>query len=131
MTAVKQVESAINWLNRDVQMAQSVSMTDPNGFPFTLSWVEWNNKKQQVTYRLGDMVGEAKQLERQHLTYDPGGDVIDNQTTVVARFIDPGSTMTNCQYSGSVFIYRITATVAGFRSASETRKGEIIPRPSP
>ncbi len=130
MTAVKQVENAIHWLNRDVQGAQSVNIA-PSGFPLTLTWVEWNNKKQEVTYRLGDMGGGAKQLERQHVTYDASGNVIGNQTTLVARYIDPGSTMTNCQYSGGVFTYTITATVTGLRSASETRKGEIKPRPSP
>jgi len=42
MKVVKQVESAIHWVSRDMQTAQIVKTDDPEML-LTLTWVEWNN----------------------------------------------------------------------------------------
>jgi type II secretory pathway component PulJ len=56
MTAVKQVESALYWINRDVQMSQEiVTGNDPigTGFPLTLSWTDYSGSNDyQVVYSL-------------------------------------------------------------------------------
>jgi len=110
MTAVKQVENAIHWLSRDVQQAQTIP---PTGFPLTLTWVNWDNTVHQVTYTLA-----GGELTRTDVT--GGGEPI-----VVARHIDPA---TECDFTGGVFTFTITATVSGFRPSTETRVGEILPR---
>lgn len=118
MMAVKQVENAIHWVRQDVQMAQIVEPSGGTGFPLNLTWVDWNNTVNQVTYNLED-----GQLERQHCVN--GG---EPSSMVVARHIDPDSVMTNCQFAGGVFILEITAAVGGFRPASESRVAEVVPR---
>jgi len=118
MTAVKQVENAIHWVRHDVQMAQIVEPGGDAGFPLNLTWVEWNNTMNEVTYNL-----ENGQLERYH--YVNGG---EPSMMVVAQHIDPDSEMTNCQFAGCMFTLKITATVGDFRSASESRVVEVVPR---
>jgi type II secretory pathway pseudopilin PulG len=130
MTAVKQVENAIQWLSRDAQMAQVVSApAQTNGLPLTLSWVDWDGTNYQVNYQLVSS-GATKQLQRQYLVSDANNVAISNQTTIPAQFINSGATSTNVQYANGVLSYKITSTVTGFRSASETRTGQFIPRTS-
>jgi Tfp pilus assembly protein PilW len=52
MTAVKQMENALYWIGRDAQMAQTVQTQGASGFPFTISWVDWENKNNSVTYSI-------------------------------------------------------------------------------
>ena len=120
MEAVKQVENAIHWLSRDAQMAQELELAaepDPDGFPLTLSWVEWEGDQITVTYSIVD--GE---MIRSH---SGDGDL------VVARHINSDEDMTNCDYENWVFNFRITATIGGYpEEVSETRDGKISPRPA-
>jgi prepilin-type N-terminal cleavage/methylation domain-containing protein len=118
MTAVKEVENAIHWITQDALMAQSVNATDTTGFPLTLSWVEWNNTTHVVTYR----VQNGQLVRSQSLN---GGQA---STTVVVPHID--SAQTNCQFTSGGLAFKITATIGGFRWASETRSFNIIPRPT-
>lgn len=125
MTAVKQVESAIHWIRHDAFMAQVVEPSGDSGFPLKLTWVEWDNTTNEVTYSLQD-----GKLQRGHVTYDASGAVIDNQTSVVAQHIDSSSEMTSVQWDGSTLSLKITATLTGFRTSSETRVVEVLARPS-
>lgn len=116
MTAVKQVESAIHWVSRDLQMAQTVETDDPDpATVLTLTWREWDNPEDivQVTYTLdnGDL--------RRHSV---------SGQTIVARHIE--STSVNHTGGELNFTVTVTATLGGLRSASETRVVEVIPRPS-
>ena len=121
MTAVKQVESAIHWLSRDIQMAQTVQPGGSDGFPLVLSWTEWDNTVNQVTYSLA-----GDQFQRSH-SIDGGEAVV----TTVARHIDTDTAMTNCQFTDGVLSFKLTAALGiGAQASSETRVGEIIPRPS-
>ena len=64
MTAIKQLENASYYINRDGQMAQTVEIAypDPDGFPLTLTWVEWDsNDEIQVVYSIA-----GNQLTRKH-----------------------------------------------------------------
>lgn len=120
MEAVKQVENAIFWLSRDVQMAQVLepeALPDQDGYPLDLTWVEWDGDEINVAYSIVD--GE---MIRSHSV---DGDL------VIARQINSDPDMTNCDYENWVFNYRITATVSGYpEEISETREGTITPRSS-
>jgi prepilin-type N-terminal cleavage/methylation domain-containing protein len=117
VTTVKQVESAAYWIGRDTQMAQSVETSGGSGFPLNLSWVEWDNTTHQVRYDIDN--GE---LKRSHSVN--GGVPTQN---VVAQHIDNNPDMTSCQFANGVLTFRVTASVGGFRPASETRMGRAIP----
>jgi prepilin-type N-terminal cleavage/methylation domain-containing protein len=121
MTAIKEVEYAIHWITPDAQMAQSLNSTAPSGFPLTLTWVEWNNTSNNVTYSV-----QNGQLQRSQSVN--GGQPID---TILMRHLNPDPQMTNCQFSSGVLTFKITATVTGFRSVSETRSLNIISRSTP
>jgi prepilin-type N-terminal cleavage/methylation domain-containing protein len=120
MVAVKQVENAASWLNQDGQMARTVQVSGDSGFPLTLSWTEWNNTTHQVVYLI-----QNNQLKRSHSLNSAAPTV-----TVAANYVDPGLGMTNCQYAEGIITCKLTATVGGFRTSTETRTFSILPRPS-
>jgi len=122
MTVVRQVQNAGYWISQDTLMAQIVTPSGATGFPLTLTWAEFgvDEDEHQVVYTLlGD------QVKREHYTNrdtNPGSDA----TTFVAQFIDSIS----CQFAGGELTLTVSASVDGYRQASETRTYEIIPRPS-
>ena len=118
LTVLKQIENAAHWINRDVQMSQTVQPGGGSGFPLTLSWVEWDNTAHQVTYSL--VSGE---LQRSHSV-----DGSAPTQYVVAEYISNDPAQTSCQFTGGVFTFKITASVGGFRPAIETRTAQVIPR---
>jgi prepilin-type N-terminal cleavage/methylation domain-containing protein len=122
MIAVKQVENAIHYISRDVQMSQIVepaASPDPDGFPLTLTWVEWDNTENVVTYSI---VGN--ELKRSHS--QDGGTATEK---VVAQYIDVGSDKTNCDFVDWVFDLRVTITVSGYpETISEMREIKVTPR---
>jgi prepilin-type N-terminal cleavage/methylation domain-containing protein len=119
MTAVKAVENAIHWITDDAQMAQQVDVTGPAGFPLTLSWVEWSGDFDCATYNLVD-----GQLQRSYtLNHGPP------EINVIAANID--SSRTSCALVGRLVEFTVTATVDGFRPASETRTITIQRRSGP
>jgi hypothetical protein len=54
MPAIKQLESAMNRFNRDVDLPRTVVTAEENGFPLELSWMEWDNTVRSVTYSTGE-----------------------------------------------------------------------------
>jgi len=123
MIAIRQVQNAGYWISHDAQMAQIIEPAvdpDPDGFPLTLTWAEWKNTVNQVTYTIVD--SELKRTHRSVSPEEPSTTV----ETVVAQCIDPE--MTNCKFLGGVLSFQVTATVG---SSSETRVYEITPRPDP
>jgi prepilin-type N-terminal cleavage/methylation domain-containing protein len=120
MTAVKEVENAIHSISRDVQMAQIISTdtSDPSGLPLTLTWVDWDNTTYSVIYSVQD-----DQLTR---TMNSG------TATVMVSHLDIPQTV--CHYdvdtilNRKIFTMQLTSTVVGYRTASESRSIEIIPR---
>lgn len=119
MTAVKQVESAVYWISHDAQMAQSVQTDGGSGFPLILTWVEWDNTSNSVTYSIQDN-------ELQRACSVNGG---EPTSTVIAQYINGDSEATNCQFSEGILTFKITASLGGFRPTSETRVREIFPKP--
>jgi prepilin-type N-terminal cleavage/methylation domain-containing protein len=121
MSATKEIENAIHRITPDAQMAESVTMTAPSGFPLTLTWIEWNNNSHNVTYSVQN--GQLKRSQSVN-----GGQPTE---TILIPHLNPDSQMTNCQFSSGVFTFKITATIGGFRPASETRSFNIISRSTP
>lgn len=123
LIAVKQVETAINTINRDAYMAQSVQIDQLNNFTFTFGWTEWNNTKHTVNYSIS---AQGNKLIRSEIinTSQP---VI----TTVANYINSNPSMTNCTLdTGSlpeVFKFTLSVTVTGFKSATETRTCQVTP----
>lgn len=118
--AVKQVENAIHWMSRDVQMAQIVQDNVGSGFPLSLTWVEWGNTTNQATYFL--------QGDELHRSFAVNGVTLTN--TVIAQPIDSHTAMTWCSYdrASKVLTLQVTSSVGGFRGASETREVLVVPR---
>jgi prepilin-type N-terminal cleavage/methylation domain-containing protein len=127
MVAVKQVENAIHHVNRDVQMAQVVEITDPDPdgdhFPLMLTWVEWDNTVNEVIY---DVAGGE-------LTRSYSEDHGVPQDSVVARYVVKDAADTYCDFDEVewIFTLRITATVSGYpEDISEMREIRTTPRTS-
>lgn len=122
ITAVRQVQNAGYWITRDGQQAQVIDDSPSGANEFlVLTWNDWTaGTSNQVTYTI---VGN--ELRR---SISINGDAAIE--TIVARFIDADPANTNVIYSGNILTLKITATVGGFRGASETREYQIVPRPS-
>lgn len=120
--AVKQVENALHYINRDAQMAQTVAPQGSQGFPLTLSWVAWDScDSNQVTYTLqnGNLIRQFQ------LNSEPPTNL------TVARSIDGAPENTNCVYSAVDHQLTVTLTssfTSGSKQATETRVSDIIPR---
>jgi len=116
MTAVRQVQNAGYWISHDTQMAQQepVIGDDPATEFLTLTWTEWDGTSHLVTYNI--INGELRRSE--------GGN-----ETLVAQYIDPDQTSCVWDNDEGKLTLTVTATVSGWKSASETRIYEVIPRP--
>jgi len=129
MDAVKQVENALHYINRDVQQAININTSSLPNF-LILSWQEWDEAAREydaaihlVTYSVID--GE---LQR---TYNDGEG--SETITRIADHISQDAGDTNCSFDSDtrVLTVTITATVEGFRPASETRTLQVKSRPQP
>jgi prepilin-type N-terminal cleavage/methylation domain-containing protein len=124
MNAVKQVENALHYVNRDAQMAYEIEPTEGH-FPLSLTWNEWelgendlSGPQHQVTYSIVD-----NKLERvETVGTDPA------VTSTVASYIENTS---ECTFSDKVLTVTLTAYVGGFKPATETRTLEVRSRPEP
>jgi len=123
MAVVRQVQNAGYWVSHDGQMAQSVALTaDPDGFPLTLTWTEWDGTTNEVVYTLL----ATDKLQREHYT----NSILDS-TINVAEYIDTDPTKTKSEFAGGVLTLTVTATLGtGPQATSETRVYEITPRPN-
>jgi prepilin-type N-terminal cleavage/methylation domain-containing protein len=128
VVAVKQVENAIHYINRDVQMAQKVEI-DGTGYWLRLTWTSWGTPTAtppvppattQITYNV-----------------DSDGNLIRSDGSAnmtVAKFITAKSAVLNVDSltipAKKWYTIRISCTAtSGPKQASETREVEIIPRP--
>ena len=128
MTAIRQVRNVGFWISPDFQMARDVDPGGSQGFPLTLTWIDWaTNDTHKVIYTLEDMSGGFKRLQREHYINYPNLD----STITVAEYIDPGQTIIDPDqpcifpYCGA-FKFTVTATVGG---QNETRVYEVETRP--
>lgn len=137
--AVKQVENAIHYINRDVQSAQFVTPEGAQGFPLVLSWVDWDSDSPDytttVTYALDPPATGLVQLTKRIRTYRADGSLNKDQTITLASNINYSTSspsLTYCDYDAGnhTLTLQLTSTVtrAG-KQDNETRLVSIIPRP--
>ena len=113
MTAVKQVENALHFMVRDIQMAQTIETDDLSGDEILkLAWVDWDNIEYEVTYSWVD--GE---LIREYS---------DGSRTSVCRYIASLAVSPKPYVNGKVVV-DIRAQV-GAGTIGESRIVEILPR---
>jgi len=122
MEAVKQVENALHYINRDAQMAKAFDIIPGSSVPFTsglhLQWIDYDISSEinnTVDYTL-DADGDLKRV------YWRAGDTV---TTTVARHIE---SVSNYSFDGAVLVVNLTASVEGLRSATESRTLQVKPR---
>jgi prepilin-type N-terminal cleavage/methylation domain-containing protein len=121
--AVKQVENAIHYINRDVQSAQIVTTQGSTGF--TVGWTSWGAPlatpavpaaNVQVIYSL-DNAGKLKRN---------GAVVAEWISSITVTPPNPGAVPPTQWYT-----VKISAVVqSGSKQASETRQIDIVPRPA-
>jgi len=125
MNAVRQVQTSGHWVSHDAIQAQQISVPELPGFPFTLTWTDWDDSEvHQVRYSLQDMPsGDLKQLNRQE-TAGPG---VTNM--LVAQYIDLSQSSCVWNEEEAILYFNITASVTGARGEQiETRTYGVIPR---
>ena len=134
MTAVRQVQNAGYWISLDAQMAQQepviVKNVDDQLESITLTWIEWDDTVNVVTYTI--TIADSE-LMRSHSVNDG-----DPSETLIAQYIDSDPTKTKCEFIDTdgdtikdKLMLTVTATVSGWpQEQSETRIYEVIPRPS-
>lgn len=89
VTAIKQVENALQWLNKDVQQAQRITLTMGTGFPISIYWTEWDGTTNEITYQIS-----GDELQRVHTINSS-----DTRQIVVARYVETDSQLTNCRFT--------------------------------
>ena len=126
MSALSQVQQAGKEVSKDTLQAQTVNATGSQGFPLTLTWVEWGtNQTNSVNYTLEDVPSGLKELQRSHSINSTEPTVIR-----VAQYIDPYQTSCSWNNVTRMLTFTVTATVGnGPYEAIETRIYEIEPRP--
>ena len=126
MEAVKQVENALHYINRDAQMAGEILPDPVTDFPLVLTWNEWdettnmlNGPHHQVTYSILD-----NNLERDEIVTEGGTTTVNSM--VVASHID---NISECSFTDPVLIVSMTVSFNGYRTISETRTLKVQSRP--
>jgi prepilin-type N-terminal cleavage/methylation domain-containing protein len=114
MEAIKQVENALYLINRDAQSAVSIN-TGASGYWLALSLSD----NSTITYRIVEPGGTAPV----YLQRNQG-----STSSTVARYIDTGTGLSTCTYDGNLLDVKLTSTLKGLGSASETRRIMIYPR---
>ena len=121
-TAINQVRNAVNWINKDVQGANTVNATPGAPDFFIVSVQEWDSVTKwtphTITYSLTGT--GLKELWRD---YDGGITM-----TLLAQFIEPDNT--SCSWDtdyNDMLTVTITATVG---DETKTRTFQVKPRPT-
>ena len=152
MLAVRQVQTAGDWVSRDGVQAQSDNDTYSGtyylhtisdnisvrvGIPFTLNWSYWDtgaspavNETHQVTYSLVNMPsGSLKRLQRHEVVTDKNGATLSDTTITVAEYVDSSATSCVWEWANGKrqpsFIFKIKAVVG---QKTESRSYQVRPR---
>jgi prepilin-type N-terminal cleavage/methylation domain-containing protein len=125
MAAVKQVENAIHWIERDGQMASSKSIdSTATQFPLELRWTGFENGYTHfITYDVNN--GELSRHEVVKDISEPENKEVisETETFICDNIVDAGYA-----FDGKILEVNLTAHVSDYRSATETRTLYVIPR---
>jgi prepilin-type N-terminal cleavage/methylation domain-containing protein len=127
MDAIKQVENALLYINRDVQMAQTPpTISSPNFLGIT--YRDWDNTDHAITYSIDTSDARNHILERSE-SITPAGHTTTTSSITVANYVDDVNS--SCSYSSSLseLTVVLTAQAGGYKSASETRTLKVRLRP--
>lgn len=151
MTATRQVQQVGFWMSQDGQMATTASSADDSETDviekLTITWTEYTSWKSEalleppytegvisniinhkVIYTLSGGELERNEYRTENIRedeFDPETDYSLFSTTLVAQFISS----IDCTVSAKKIVVDVTATVEGFRTATENRVYEINMRP--
>jgi len=142
MLAVRQVQTAGDWVSRDGLQTQSTDNISDNistrsGIPFTLIWSYWDRgvtpavfEAHKATYSLVNMPsGSFQRLQRREVVKDKDGVTISDSTITVAEYIDSSGTSCVWEWANGKrqpsFIFKIKAVVGG---KTESRTYQVMPR---
>ncbi len=112
MEVIKQVENAVYYINRDGQVASSVSTSTP-GYWLVFNLADASNISYTIT-----TAGGQSYLQRSQ----------GSSTKTIANYVNADPGMTFCSYSAKTLHAQITISKGGFRSATETRTLTVYPR---
>jgi hypothetical protein len=111
MMAISQVENAMYYLNRDIQMSLPAGIS---GFPLVLQ-----SGGDTITYSLvSPHDGTPAYLQRNK----------NGVTQSVASYVNTDTNLTSCFYNSGKLTITITITTGGFMSATESRTMVVTPR---
>jgi prepilin-type N-terminal cleavage/methylation domain-containing protein len=144
MEAIKQVENSLHYINRDAQVAQTVSvyqkdhtlktgdsisyiLTAGDNSTFadnlTLTWTDWSNNTNKVEYWITNKTLYKK------LTFNAGKSSQAITQNTIAQYITAASgTWQTTDTTGKILTLNITAALPGYEASSETRTLRVIPR---
>jgi prepilin-type N-terminal cleavage/methylation domain-containing protein len=124
MDSIKQVENALHWINRDAQMAKTITL-DQNSishFPLEISWNSWDANpvtqvidEYHVSYRI-----ENGNLVRRYWMND-SAEAAATSLTVAYHVDTSAADKSYCSYSDGSLTVVLTSISNGFAGASETR----------
>jgi prepilin-type N-terminal cleavage/methylation domain-containing protein len=123
VTSVKQLENALYYINRDVQMSQSID-SESEDYWLKLDWTEWEeNNYNEVTYIVdAGLVTRSYYVNSQLISEKP---VASDITSFAATPPDKDASPPEKAWT----IDLTATTTSGHRQQSETRQMKIIPRP--
>ena len=120
MEAIKQVENAIHWLDRDSQQAfrNEIVINNPTlNFPLTLTWTKFGTgDKYTVIYTFDEAAGV---LQRSQSV---------NSGTPSLTHIANNISSADYSFNGTILEFELTSQVNGFKPASESRVLYVMPR---
>ncbi len=131
MTAIKQLENALHWIDRDAQQSwvQGVDID-----PIRLHWIDNVNvsdpkepEEHNVTYALDSATDTLTRIDV--ITAHDG--TVTTLNTFIAEYVsDINGTYIQTPNGKYLLIVDITANVEGYRSATESRTLYVMPRAS-
>jgi len=119
MNVVKQVENALHYLNRDIQMASPFQSQLPasDTFPLTLIWTDYQSNNQHiVTYAIS-----GGNLRRSEIIAG-----VAQPDRVVATHVETAG----YTYNGASVTVNLTVTIDGAKLVTESRSLEVKLRPT-
>lgn len=125
MRAIKQVENAIHWIERDSQMSSTewISPKDSTVTNFPL-YLQWTGFEDSYTHKITYILDNGALL-RGEIIEDVDNIISETETFICDNIIEAES---NYSFNGEILKVNLKATIDEFRSATESRTLYVIPR---